>query len=503
MDSADKLGNMGKLDYSEKFGEIVEMVKRNLHVITMKEKGEEMLYWKDVYRLNGEQEVKKYLQNIVVDCNTNKVNELLNAIKRTTFKDRDDLKDSMKLDSLEMLRNPHLALKDQLINLDTLAFEPFNPNYYLRNQIPVTWKGTEYKQSRFWSFINEILPKEDVSLVQEIVGAMLVKDYLTKKFAIFEGPRNTGKTTLLKVIIALLGQKNVSSVSLQRLGRGDKFTNGPIEGKMANIRDELPIDLVRGIDQLKELTGRSMVQAERKFGSEFEFVSYAFMLFACNDLPPIAVDDMAFWDRVILVKFRKTFGGNVKPDRELEKKLTSPDELSAVLAWALEGLARLKANDWNFGKVSTAEETRDEYRRKSDTLEYCVKDRYDMTGNDEDYETKDDFFQVMKDYCISNGVEVWTKDKIGKFMPTLKDVDVLSDSISVREGDKVKKLRVWRRIKRKQDGDLESIHEEFVKMSYGELGFGAECEYCGKHNSASYRSQDNRLACEGCAKNGS
>jgi putative DNA primase/helicase len=529
-----------KLDYVTQFDQIVQKIKESYHVLTMADKSEEMLFWENVYHLNGEQKIKGALQKIVKDCTTQKVNELLNAIRRETFISRDILVDSLKLDSLEPLTNPHLALKTNLINLDTLEFEPFNPNYYLLNQLQVSYdENCDYHNSLFWTFINQVLPEDDVNLLQEIVGAMLVKNYLTKKFAIFEGPRNTGKTTTLKIIIALLGKKNVSTISLQRLGKGDKFTLGPMYGKMANIRDELPIDLVRGIDQLKELTGRSMVQAERKFGAEFEFVNYAFMLFACNNLPPIKDDDMAFWDRVIMIKFRRTFGGQ-KRDATLEKKLTEPKELSAVLSWALEGLKRLKANDWNFSKTETAEKVRDDYRRQSSPLEYFMIDECEQTDEDADYIIKDDFHTRFKKRCEDLGISIWPRAKIGAYIQSIPNFDIKSDRVKIDQ----KSYRVWKGIKWKgndeqkqllnpdstsslkwQGGDFvprslerEAPHEETIGVQSGlppvlgqrsetfthiepsQLGFGGDCELCGKRSVATYLSSEGYLACKDCAK---
>ena len=45
----------------------------------------------------------------------------------------------------------------------------------------------------FLKIINEILPEEDIKLVQEILGAILRKKYLTKEFAVFQGGPGTGK----------------------------------------------------------------------------------------------------------------------------------------------------------------------------------------------------------------------------------------------------------------------------------------------------------------------
>jgi putative DNA primase/helicase len=521
VDSADKAQSLTQLDFDTQKFYIAKLAKEKFHIITTQDKSEDVFYFDgSIYRFNGEQKLKEFFHKIIIDPSTGKVAAMIDWVKRESFLMRDLLKDGIKLSEIEKPPNPHLALKNILLNVDTLQTEEFNADLFLLNKLPVNYKPEiDYHTSLFWKFINEILPEKNVLKIQEVVGAILRKEYLTKKFVIFTGPPNTGKTTLLKVIIALIGQSNISSISLQRMAKGDKFTLGPMFGKMANIRDELPKDIVRGFDQLKELTGRSVVQAERKFGAEFEFVNYAFIIFACNFMPPLAEDDDAVYDRMEIVDFTRVFGGREKPDRELESKLTTPEELSAVLNWAIEGLSRLKEQHWNFSTTDTIERKKTEYKHRSKPLDSFVDDCIESSGEEGDFISKDDFFYAFKKYCKELGLEVWTKDRIGKVLVTL-DIDVESSRASIDN----KVVRVWRKIRFKesiwQNGtpvhaniEHEGPHEEsyhvqlsdfatlplnFTKLTIEDICFGSDCELCGRKSCATFKSSEGRLYCQTC-----
>ncbi len=299
------------------------------------------LYRDGIYETGAEAVIKEEIElNIEKEkVSTHLVKEVIGHVQRSTLKPREIFDEG----------NPHLVLQNCLYNVRTGKREDFTPDYYVLAKMPVEYLPTvDYHKSLFWIFINEILSPEDVKGIQEELGAILAKDYLTKKFSIYEGETDTGKSTLLNVIQALLGEKNVSNLSLQQIASKERFYLSALYGKMANIRDDMPKDIIRTAGALKEVTGRSKITGEYKFQNPFEFTNHAFIIVSCNALPPFEEDDLAVFNRIKLGQFKNRFGGHPRPDRDLEKKLTTPDELSAVLNFALEGLERLRGSGMEF-----------------------------------------------------------------------------------------------------------------------------------------------------------
>lgn len=82
----------------------------------------------------------------------------------------------------------------------------------------------------------------------------------------------------------------------------------------------------------------------------------------------IKVDDDAFYNRWIIIPFDNSVYGH--EDVKLTSKLTSSEELSGILNFALRGLSRLKDNYWQFTDGNSGAG----YRRKSNPVIAFLED---------------------------------------------------------------------------------------------------------------------------------
>lgn len=386
---------------------IAERLLASNRFATLKDTEEILVYRDGVYVPEGESYVKTRIQSNMEDkteVSNHLVLEVLGHIQRSTLVDR----------SIFGSGNPHLVFENCSFNLETLTPEPFSPDRYELNKIPVTYDPAKDCPA-FQQFINEILSPEDVAGIQEELGAVLRRKYLTKKFTIYLGETDTGKTTLISVFLALLGPENVSNVSIQQLGARDRFALAELYGKLANIRDDLPKDVIYSAGKIKELTGGFPVQAERKFQHPFSFTNSAYLTFTCNVLPPIEEDDSAFFNRVIIRLFTKKFGGKPQPDRELTNKLTSADELSGILNWGVRGLKRLKENGFNFTNTASLEATREDYKRRSDPVWAFVQDC--LKEDSEGVVSKEKLYNTFRQWSLDRGIPLLSKDGFYKSLP--------------------------------------------------------------------------------------
>jgi putative DNA primase/helicase len=445
------------------------------HFLTVGSKQKDIFRFEDgIYKPDGRAYIERKIEENVEkdEISVHLVNEVLGHIERSTVQP-----------SLSIFEetNPHLVLQDCLFNLETMEPEPLTPDYYALAKMKVKYDPSrDYHDSHFWIFLNEILSPEDVQGVQEELGAILCKKYLTKKMSIWEGDTDTGKTTLINVFVSLLGQDNVSSVPLQKLSERDRFSIGRLLGKMANIVDDMPREIIHSVGKLKELTGGGQIQGEQKFKDPFDFLNHAFLISSCNKLPPIEEDDDALWNRVILRAFRKRFGGHEKPDRQLIDKLTTPEELCAILNWGLEGLARLHANGWNFTNTTSLDEVREEYKKRSDPVWAFATYRLD-TNDSEGFEPKEDLYNAFKAYCQNENLPNPGKDYFYKH---------LGDNVTVtsgRRGEKGNQKHCFIGIKLK--ASLNDKSHDY--LSYSDIG-----------SSGSQASLRLRGACQVCRREG-
>ena len=101
----------------------------------------------------------------------------------------------------------------------------------------------------------------------------------------------------------------------------------------------------------KKLTCGDIISADRKFEKISGFINRAKLTFVCNKLPGLSEEvknDMQFWNRIILIKFKNRI--TVPEDkivRDLSKAIDKfyRPELSGILNWALEGARRYIKNN--------------------------------------------------------------------------------------------------------------------------------------------------------------
>src|SRR5208283_1235105 len=318
--------------------QVAEAILRTTSIVTLSDTDTILRYKDGVYIPGGEAfiaaKTEQVLQAALLDDKTTNhfVNEVIGIIKRRTYKERK-----------EFDANPFvLNLKNGLLNLEPMEFIPHTPNYYSIAQLPVNY-DPQADCLKIKKFISEILYPEDIPTIQEFSGYTLWRDYPAQKALLLAGDGSNGKSTYINLLKALIGISNVSSRGLQEL-EINRFAKADLFGKLANLYADLPDTALRSVGIFKMLTGGDPITAEHKFRNPFNFINHAKLIFSTNRIPEVTDDDStAFFRRWLPITFPQTFSGE-KEDRNLLQKLTTEEELSGFLNWALQGLSRLHVN---------------------------------------------------------------------------------------------------------------------------------------------------------------
>jgi putative DNA primase/helicase len=181
------------------------------------------------------------------------------------------------------------------------------------------------------------------------------------------GTGRNGKGTFLRLISALLGSANLSSVTPQSLDE-NRFRAAELHGKLANVAGDVDPRMFKGTELLKQLTGGDRVTAERKHGQPFSFTCRALMLAAFNQLPRTADTTEGFFSRWLVLPFVGYFPAGVA-DGTREAKLHSPAELQGLLVKAVEGLQRIRSRGC-FAEPESVKAATLAFRTHADT---CVR----------------------------------------------------------------------------------------------------------------------------------
>lgn len=302
-------------------------------------------YENGIWFLKGKETIRSQSELFLKEkATTHKVREIEEKIKRLTLIRKEDF---------ENIPEGYICLTNGVLNLITKEFLPHDPKYYFKTKINLEYnKFADCPNCK--EFFEDALNPEDIPLIQEWLGFQLYNKYLFKKSLIVFGEKDTGKTVFLNLQTEFIGSDNCSSIPLQKINNNNKFSLSSLQYKYANIYDDLSSKDLDDVGGFKIACGGGWLGAEKKFGDPFQFKSYAKLTFACNKIPaPSNMDNVeksAYYGRWLVVPFENQVDEK-EQDKNLCNKLTTKEELSGLLNWALEGLNRLLTNNqFSFNK---------------------------------------------------------------------------------------------------------------------------------------------------------
>jgi len=371
---------------------IVRAILSNRRIVTLSDTNEMLDYdaAAGLFRPGAEPRIARALEHTFRRLGAEKalrisvMREIQERLKRRTYKKRGELNKHAFL----------LNLMNGMFDLRTFQLLPHDPKYLSTVQLPVEFHP-EASCPNTMKFLSEVLYKEDLVVIQELLGYLLWKGMPAHKAWMLVGSGSNGKSTFIELIRKLLGEHNISSRGLVDLEL-NRFATADLFGKLANVHADLPDIALRSTGKFKMLTGGDPVTAEQKFKNAFQFVNYAKMVFSTNKIPEAVDDTDAFFRRWELITFPNVFTGE-KEDRNLKAKLSTPEELSGQFNFAIEGLKRLQANNWHFSNPRTTDEIRREYVRKSSPIRAFL---LDCTVEKPDGEvSKPVLYEAFCEYC--------------------------------------------------------------------------------------------------------
>jgi putative DNA primase/helicase len=357
----EELAKLYKTNKTEGTYAIAEHIVNKYSIITVGEKEREMFvyqggYYKPAENLIIYPEVQRILRQQV---NKNAKTETLHKIADMTSEPRSIFNSAIIT---------KIPLADGVYDYETKQFGPHFSDYHFTFQFPIKY-NEDATCPKTEAFLDQILTPEQRLTMEEWLGYYFVRNYQFKKAMILVGEGDTGKTTLLEVFTHLIGQDNISSISLQKMS-GDKFSAAHLYGKHGNIVDELSARDVSDTGAFKIATGGGNITGEYKYGNQFGFVNFSKFTFACNRIPDVSSDanDDAYFNRWMVIRFEKTI---TKKIPNFIKTLTTEEERSGLFNLAMRGLERLMKQG-HFTYNLSASETKTEMMRSGSTLAIFV-----------------------------------------------------------------------------------------------------------------------------------
>lgn len=317
------------------------------------------------------------------------------------------------------LADQYIAFADCLFNTQTLETEDFN-----KDKIATIYFSFNYQDTKnsitpiFDKFLEKILVEEDdttkpdkslVTFIQEMFGYLLVPQMHAAAAFFLYGNGSNGKSTLTNLLRSFFGVENVSSYSIENLTTRP-FTVAGLIGKRVNICNEDESKFVRS-DKFKAIVSGELVSAERKFGNSFEFCPTTKFLFCTNKMPTFEGADYGLRRRVKIIPFYQTISDAEKDVFMLEKLKA---EIPGILFWAIEGLKRLKKNNYVFsvnGSIALEKITKEFVAENSSAIQF-VEEFYEIDADS--FISNQSMYALYKDWCNENTRKPMRSNKFHK-----------------------------------------------------------------------------------------
>lgn len=318
-------------------------------------------------------------------------------------------------------------------NLNTGEFKAHNPKDLLSKISNVIY-DPQARSHDYEKFISDIMmgDKAKINYLQTILGYALTADTSLETCFIFYGVKTrNGKSTLTETQSYMMGNSagyalNMSPQTLaQKQNKDTRQASGDIarlDGCRFLNASEPPKRMLFDTALLKTLLGRDSITARHLFEREYEFIPHFKLFINTNYLPVITDDSLFSSGRINVISFDRHFSPE-EQDRELKDRLKTPENISGIFNWCVEGLKwyrEIGAEPPESVKAATAA-----YRQSSDKIGNFIAEC--LTKTDSNC-AAGAVYQKYSDWCFDNGYGCESK---GNFFDELKNKGIFAASATV------------------------------------------------------------------------
>lgn len=311
---------------------------------------------------------------------------------------------------------------DFLINfrngmLDPMTGEllPHSPDYMSTLQFPVVWDETATCPN-YERWLGETVGSQ-IDDLEEVSATMLDRSRTPTKALFLYGPSRSGKSTYLRLLVAVAGKRHTSAISLATLA-DDKFAAAQVYGRVLNCSADLSSAHLEDLSIFKLMTGDDLLTANRKYGQQFEFRNQALFAFSANELPSVGESSRAYAERIKPFSFPNSFAGHEDPAIEDALRIEIP---GIVVRW-VTALRRLRERA---AFTPTDDLVSREFERRSDRVRQFLAEACTIAkvpaGT---FEVPAGAFATASD--LAEGFERWARAQHGRPMGRNKLIDRLT-----------------------------------------------------------------------------
>lgn len=263
-----------------------------------------------------------------------------------------------------------LNVNNGTINLRTGELQPHNPADLITYYIPLDYEPG--LTSKVWhDFLYRIFEDNEglITYIQKSLGYSITGCQDEQALWFNHGPGSNGKTTLMGIIIDVLGDyateiDPLAFVVDKNARTGPNEALASLYNKRFAAATEVKTGMTLDVAILKRMTGGEMIRCERKFEHGFNFKPTHKLWLSGNHEPRITDTTNSIWNRLKYIPFKAT----INEDERIKglRSIISREHGKAVLAWLVEGCLLWQSE--GLGEPPEVKEAIQAYRESQDIL---------------------------------------------------------------------------------------------------------------------------------------
>jgi len=331
-----------------------------------------------------------------------------------------------------------IAFENGVLDIETMELRDWLPDDVIPNIIPHDWEADAQCAA-----VDNVLLKmacgepDMLESLMEVMGVCMYRSSEFTQSAILLGDGSNGKSTYIRMLMALLGKNNVSTLDLSMIGK--QFHTGKLAGKLANLGDDISNEFQKGeiLSIFKRVVDGNRVYTDVKGTDGFEFENYATLVFSANEFPQLADYSDGMIRRIFPIEFNATFR-KTDPDFDprIAKKVTDEAACRHMAVIGVMGLKQVIEHNGFTPNAASSRRVEEIMVDNDSTLAWAIDSNRSDGGLDG--QPIAELYEHYREWCESVGVHAV---KRAKFTRQLNKSFGMESSAAWVDGRTVKVFR--------------------------------------------------------------
>jgi putative DNA primase/helicase len=341
---------------------------------------------------------------------------ILNSLKNTSR--------IFKNNFVEKIKPYWVVFRDVIIDVKENRTFPNSFKYFSTNPIPYFFNNSDDTDTPvidklFEDWVGNSKDKKDwVKTLKQMFSYCMLPSYPIETTFVLHGSGNNGKSTCLNLLSNFIGYNNiVSSDLLALINPNNRFASSKLYKKLVCVMGEVDDTVVKNTGLLKKLvSGKDSINCEFKGKDPLDFINYAKIIMATNNLPMTSDLSDAYFRRFVIIDFDKRFKSNGLIN------LSIPEQEYENMARQLIPILKELVSKNEFENEGSIEDKKKRYIQKSNPIQGFMDEYCDLDPNG--LIPVFEFFDNLEPYLSARNYKKLSKKAVSQYMKNMLGLEL-------------------------------------------------------------------------------